>query len=798
MPAAFANSRLLRVDSFPVEDAGRTLDHGRDVGFVLQHAFNNATDDAIREASRQQIRSLKGPLILRIWPPGARSRGRGAVLRTLAGHTNEIHAVAITPDGRRAISGAWHDSARVWDLETGRCLRKMEVSDHFFWGLATTADGCIALSIGSHDRRLILWDIESGKLMRMITGNSQFNCVAMTVDGSVAVTGDHDGWIQTWDLSNGRQIHEWEGHGAYVYSARILATGSCLVTVSGDQTVRSWDFAGRLLRESRIPHPHAAVSADGHFALCFGLGTPVLFDLESDAEVAQLKGLSYESLRSADLTPDASIALTSSFDKTLKVWTLPRGISRGTLEVEENSPEVKLIADGKEAVSWSGRALKVLNLEGFEDIQVDDASLDHAVFKSDGSTSICSYKSPGQLKFQEPARCELWDLFSLKCVDAHFPRRGVPRAITRSNSVLVSIETGPPSHETHEIEIWDIVLKTCIGRLQGRPGRLKQILLCPDGGLAVGAFDELFNGVLVVWKIDTGTQLRTIQVGTGGFISSTALSPDGKRAVTGYHEDYGKHRQIGVIYDKIQVWDLLSGEAGPSIECTDYIPSIVVSMDGKRVIAAGWDSTVKVWSIESGECLQSLRHQDKVESVILLSENRVLSFDGDWRIWNMENGVCECSATFNDGASPAIYARNKIVGLTDHGLQIFEVHCGAAGTGSLQEDGHADVDEKRSSLSGPITMNSTEATANPYYVEHQGPEQVQPAEYLINPAEHISLTRNTGRPTDVQNKNTGSSKTSGISPPANATGLSSFEKRLLALVGLAVLVWLLLKLLSMV
>jgi WD40 repeat protein len=46
----------------------------------------------------------------------------GVCLRTLEGHTEEVHAVALHADGRRAVTGGDDCTVRVWDLDTGVCL----------------------------------------------------------------------------------------------------------------------------------------------------------------------------------------------------------------------------------------------------------------------------------------------------------------------------------------------------------------------------------------------------------------------------------------------------------------------------------------------------------------------------------------------------------------------------------------------------------------------------------------------------------------------------------------------------
>ena len=46
----------------------------------------------------------------------------GRLIRTLEGHTGGVSAVAVTPDGSRAVSASYDSTLKVWDLETGEIL----------------------------------------------------------------------------------------------------------------------------------------------------------------------------------------------------------------------------------------------------------------------------------------------------------------------------------------------------------------------------------------------------------------------------------------------------------------------------------------------------------------------------------------------------------------------------------------------------------------------------------------------------------------------------------------------------
>jgi len=66
-------------------------------------------------------------------------------------------ALAWSADLRRALSGGVGGTLLLWDVETGRCLRRFEGHSLNVWSVAWSADHCRALT-GGLDATLRLWD----------------------------------------------------------------------------------------------------------------------------------------------------------------------------------------------------------------------------------------------------------------------------------------------------------------------------------------------------------------------------------------------------------------------------------------------------------------------------------------------------------------------------------------------------------------------------------------------------------------------------------------------------------------
>ena len=68
------------------------------------------------------------------------------------GHDGWVHGLVFHPNGQYMFSAADDGSIRIWDLKTGRCMRKLETGERFMSSLAwcrqTTGGGTAAANNG--------------------------------------------------------------------------------------------------------------------------------------------------------------------------------------------------------------------------------------------------------------------------------------------------------------------------------------------------------------------------------------------------------------------------------------------------------------------------------------------------------------------------------------------------------------------------------------------------------------------------------------------------------------------------
>jgi RNA polymerase sigma factor (sigma-70 family) len=124
----------------------------------------------------------------------------GKEVRRFEGHTLRVTDVAVSADGRRALSCGLDGTIRLWDIQTGKELRRLETDDGGLRRVAFCPDGRRAVSSG-YGKTLRLWDLLTGQeLYRLAGHDGVVCCVAVSPDGRYALSGCSDHTARLWRL----------------------------------------------------------------------------------------------------------------------------------------------------------------------------------------------------------------------------------------------------------------------------------------------------------------------------------------------------------------------------------------------------------------------------------------------------------------------------------------------------------------------------------------------------------------------------------------------------------------------
>jgi WD40 repeat protein len=328
-------------------------------------------------------------------------------------------SVALSPDGHWLLSGPdqpsqFDGAVYLWNAQTGRLVRKFgaqrgnatafEVSQddakrfqevgldfHPLLRAATkdqpaktfeapegaatmlSPDGSRAISFLT-DEKLILWDVETGDRMGILTGHTgSIYARAFLADGTRLLTGSRDHTVRLWDTTTGRTLQVFRGHSDAVYSVAFSPDGRRVLSGSADRVVRLWDVAtGKLIREFKGQIDTAyyvALSPDERLVASYsrsGTGGGFrVWDAESGAELA------YLALLGADgwliTTPEGFFDVSGSGAETL---SLVRGLQVASLDQAYQAlyrPDLvaeKLAGDRHERVRDAAEKLDLADVMG--------------------------------------------------------------------------------------------------------------------------------------------------------------------------------------------------------------------------------------------------------------------------------------------------------------------------------------------------------------------------------------------------------------------------------------------------
>ncbi|EMD58222.1 hypothetical protein COCSADRAFT_351273 [Bipolaris sorokiniana ND90Pr] len=541
----------------------------------------------------------------------------GTCRSTLEGHSDYVSAVAFSPDGQvvassggktvRLLETASGDkTVRLWETATGICRSTLEGHSQEISAIAFSPDGQLVAS-GSSDKTVRLWETATGICRSTLEGHSQeISAIAFSPDGQLVASVSRDKTVRLWEVVTGTCRSTLEGHFNYVSAITFSPDGQLVAWISRDKTVRLWETATGTCRSTLEGHSDyvnaIAFSPDGQLvASGSGDKTVRLWEVATGTRRSTLEGHS-DYVRVVTFSPDGQLVASASSDKTVRLWETATGTCCSILEVHSDyvravafSPDGQLVASGssdKTVWLWEGATETCRSaLEGHSQ-----------------EISAIAFSPDGQLvaSGSRDMTVRLWEAATGTCRSTLEGHSDYVRAVAFSpDRQLVASGSGDKT-----VRLWETATGTCCSTLKGHSDHISAIAFSPDGQLVASASDDK---TVRLWEAATGTCSSTLE-GHYWAITAVAFSPDGQLVASGSSDM------------TVRLWETATGTCRSMLEGhSSYISAVAFSLDGQLVASASRDKTVRLWEASTGTCRSTLDSpSEHTSSINFSSDSQVL------------------------------------------------------------------------------------------------------------------------------------------------------------------------------
>jgi cytochrome c len=196
----------------------------------------------------------------------------GAAQAQLRGHGGPVRAVAISPDGKHAVSGSFDTSAIRWSLERNVAEQVMRFHDDAVNAVLWLKDGRIVTA--GADAHIAIWTPGRQEPDKVLNGHSgPIVDLAVSPDGKMLASASWDHTVRLWPLAGG-EARVLKGNEQNVNGVAFSPDGSRVFSAGYDTTLRIWPLDGEGVTVRRLPSPlnSVVVAPDGEIVTAGATG----------------------------------------------------------------------------------------------------------------------------------------------------------------------------------------------------------------------------------------------------------------------------------------------------------------------------------------------------------------------------------------------------------------------------------------------------------------------------------------------------------------------------------------------
>ena len=559
-----------------------------------------------------------------------------------ASQSGIINSVEFSPNGTTFVTTSADGTACVWNSKDGTMLFCADspgsVNDAVF-----SPNGELIVT-GDNSGLVQILDTENGDIQDKFECDSPVKDVNIRSDGTLLAVACENGSITIIDLTTRKESYHLQAASNINVSA-LSPNGVWLAVGSKTGTVTVWNLNRKGEPLSRPRHKGGVLaisfSPNSEFIATGGEDKTAIV-VRADTGEELLPVTNEDSVEDVAFSPNSLWLVTVSNDQRIRVWDMVSGRERLRMLQDSRVTEVQ--------VSSNGRWIATTGTD--ETVRVWNAATGAEIFRIPlkASGSVLAFNKDGNylLSGDESGEINIWDISSM----------AAPENYVQFNGIAGNIQFSPAGDwmvASDEKRVWLLnpeQLSNLTARPQGEPilefkSNVKDVIFSPDSKL-LGILTE--GNEVATYRIENQS-LKTIKVTSP--IVSIAFSPDSLQCITGDAE--GKVQAWNVnntefienlseenskvlsmatspqflavgLTDKINFFDMKSGQTLPEIESPGEHSLLAFSADGALLASRNSSNQINIWKYgNSGSTPVAPTIQEQVFSLSFNSTGKLLA-----------------------------------------------------------------------------------------------------------------------------------------------------------------------------
>lgn len=257
--------------------------------------------------------------------------------KVLKGHEYKINCISYNKTGDLLASCGWDNTIRIWDMNKYQEKFVLHGHEDNIWGVMFSPNNKYLIS-GAMDASMIIWEVETGKQIKRLSVEPRkvkMNGIIPELDyelpnslgpgtfnlsGDLLFTGSTDGLIRILDMSSFEFIDTLYGHKGPASGFAISSNGKVMATGSWQNELIIWDLEKlKVLRYIKTKENSAYslrfIDTD-LYLFSAGANSINIWDIESETIIKKIEG--QHGMQQCEFSPDGKYLASCAEDYT--VW----------------------------------------------------------------------------------------------------------------------------------------------------------------------------------------------------------------------------------------------------------------------------------------------------------------------------------------------------------------------------------------------------------------------------------------------------------------------------------------------